>query len=131
MLPIKLEFINMGKIEKEYRGIIEEYEKRIKNLAHVKFTHKNEIPSEAILLDEKGDNITSEGFYLMLKNLSANGKKIVFVIGSPEGFLKKEREGHKCISLSSLTLRHELAYLVLLEQVYRVLLHIKGTSYQR
>ncbi len=131
MLPVKLEFINMGKIEREYRGLIGEYERRIKSLAHVSFLQKDEIPREAILLDEKGETVNSEDFYNMLKNFSAEGKKMVFVIGPPEGFSFQQREVHRCISLSSLTLRHELAYLVLLEQVYRALLRMKGTSYQR
>ncbi len=131
MLPVKLEFINIGKIEKEYREIIREYEKRIESLAHVRFTQKNEVPRDAILLDEKGEMLTSEDFYCVIKNFSANGKKIIFVIGSPQGFSSEQKDAHRCISLSPLTLRHELAYLVLLEQVYRALLCLKGTSYQR
>ena len=129
MLPVKIKIVNLGRVEREFRNVIEEYERRLKNLAHVKFGNK--IPADAILLDEKGKELNSEQFYeLILKN-SQEGKEITFVIGPPEGFSEELKEKHKKIAVSKFTLRHEIAYIILLEQVYRVLLRIHGTKYEK
>ncbi|MCD6276280.1 MAG: 23S rRNA (pseudouridine(1915)-N(3))-methyltransferase RlmH [Thermoplasmata archaeon] len=131
MLPVKLEIINLGKVEREYRGITGEYERRISSLAHVRYISRGRIPKEAIILDERGILMSSEEFYELLNRASKNGEKLIFVIGPPQGLSEEEKRGKTLISLSKLTLRHELAYLILLEQIYRALLKMKGTSYER
>lgn len=129
MLPVKIEILNLGKIGKEYRGVIEEYEKRLKSMAHIKFTQSSNLPLEAILLDPEGKEMSSEEFYDFLSRRARDGKKIVFAVGPPDGF--KYKRDHMLLSLSKLTFRHELAYLILLEQIYRVLLRMKGTRYEK
>ncbi len=129
MLPVKIKIVNLGRVEREFRNVIEEYERRLKNLARVKF--ENKIPEDAILLDEKGKELSSEQFYELILRKSQEGKEITFVVGPPEGFSEELKERRKKIAVSKFTLRHEIAYLILLEQVYRVLLRIHGTKYEK
>ena len=129
MLPIKIKLVNLGRVEREFREIIGEYERRLKSMAHLRFSTK--ISPEAILIDEYGEEMSTEQFQSLLMDYSKNGKEIEFAIGPPEGFLEEMKMKHRKISLSRLTLRHEIAYLVLLEQIYRVLLRLRGTKYEK
>ncbi len=131
MLPVKIEICNFGKIQREYRQIVNEYEMRISNMARFRRCDGAKLPQDAILLDPRGVEMDSEEFYRLIYEYSKNGRKIVFAVGPPEGFSDENRKGHMLLSLSKLTLRHELAYLVLLEQIYRALLKMKGTNYEK
>jgi len=129
MLPVKIEIVTLGKLSREYSQIIGEYEKRISNLAHARFIYSSKIPKDAVLLDPRGREMSSDEFFEFIKRKSSNGEKITFAIGPPEGF--GELEGYKKISLSKMTFQHDLARLILLEQVYRALLRMKGTNYEK
>ncbi len=131
MLPVKIEICNFGKIRREYRQIVNEYEMRISNMARFRRCDGAKLPQDAILLDPRGMEMDSEEFYRLIYEHSKNGRKIVFSVGPPEGFSDEDRKEHMLLSLSKLTLRHELAYLVLLEQIYRALLKMKGTNYEK
>ncbi len=128
MLPVKIEVITLGKLSREYSQIVGEYEKRISKLAHAKFVYGSKIPKDAIFLDPNGVEMSSEEFFQLIKEKSSKGEKIIFVVGPPEGF--GEVQGKK-ISLSRMTFQHDLARLVLLEQIYRALLRMKGTNYEK
>ncbi len=129
MLPVKIEVIAMGKLSREYSQIVDEYEKRISKLAHARFVYTSKIPEDAILLDPRGTEMSSDEFFEFIKKKSSIGEKIIFVIGPPEGFV--ELQGYKKISLSKMTFQHDLARLILLEQIYRALLRMKGTNYEK
>lgn len=74
-------------------------------------THKN-----FLILDVNGENINSDQFY----KLCFSRPEIHFVVGPPVGFHRDFfRDATKSISLSKLTLTHELAQLVLAESLYR------------
>lgn len=79
-------------------------------------------------LDEKGGKYATMDF----KNLLEAKKDAVFVIGGAFGLDKrvKERSGG-LISLSCLTLTHQLARVLLLEQLYRAHTMIKGHPYNK
>ncbi len=128
MLPVKIEVNTLGKSSREYSQIIGEYEKRISKLAHARFARGSKIPPDAILLDPQGIEMSSDEFFELIRKKSSRGEKIVFAIGPPEGF--GEVKGEK-ISLSRMTFQHELARLILLEQIYRALLRLKGTNYEK
>ncbi len=129
MLPVKIEVIALGKLSKEYAPLILEYQKRISSLAHSKFFEGAKIPKDAILLDPRGKEMCSEEFYEFVKGKASRGEKITFVIGPPNGF--KNNDGYEKISLSRMTFQHDLARLILLEQIYRALLRMKGTRYEK
>ncbi len=129
MLPIKIKLVNLGRVEREFREVIGEYERRLKSTVHLRISNK--ISPEAILLDESGEEMSSEQFLSLLMDYSKNGKEIEFAIGPPEGFSEEIKKKHRKIAVSRFSLRHELAYLILLEQIYRALLKMKGTDYEK
>ncbi|HOB15829.1 MAG TPA: 23S rRNA (pseudouridine(1915)-N(3))-methyltransferase RlmH [Defluviitoga sp.] len=75
-----------------------------------------------IVLDENGDNLTSVELAQFYDNIKSTcGKKhISFFIGGPLGHSEKIFEySDKTFSLSKLTFTHEIATLILLEQLFR------------
>ena len=78
-------------------------------------------PSAALLaLDERGKPVTTQGLSVMLSGWMRDGSNPAFVIGGADG-LSDEVKGRasKLISLSALTLPHQLVRVVLAEQLYR------------
>lgn len=77
------------------------------------------IPSAAFisLLDREGGEYDSLGFSRFLEERRQAGRDVCFVIGGPKG-LELDGVDHR-FSLGPLTLPHQLARVVLLEQLYR------------
>jgi 23S rRNA (pseudouridine1915-N3)-methyltransferase len=77
--------------------------------------------AECLLLDERGEEMDSVGFAKYLEKLEgASRKRLTLVLGSSHGIdpgLKAEVP--KKLALSRMTLTHEWARVLLLEQVYR------------
>ncbi|OIP62731.1 MAG: 23S rRNA (pseudouridine(1915)-N(3))-methyltransferase RlmH [Nitrospirae bacterium CG_4_9_14_3_um_filter_53_35] len=86
-----------------------------------------------ILLDRLGKGMTSEAFACFLDEaLKAPVRSVSFVIGSAEGVsgsIRKRSDG--ILSLSKMTLTHELTRLLLLEQIYRGFTILRGKRYHR
>jgi 23S rRNA (pseudouridine1915-N3)-methyltransferase len=79
-----------------------------------------------VALDEKGKDLTTEQFARLLRQETA------FVIGGPDGLDEKvKKEAAMLLRLSSLTLPHALAQVVLLEQIYRAATLLTGHPYHR
>ena len=76
-------------------------------------------PQDLVLaMDERGEEFTSEGFARFLDR-EAQGTPC-FVIGGPFGLADEVREkARRLVRLGRMTLPHELARVVLLEQIYR------------
>jgi 23S rRNA (pseudouridine1915-N3)-methyltransferase len=79
------------------------------------------------LLDRDGEQMDSLGFSRFLEDRRRSGHDLCFVIGGPFG-LDLEGVEHR-LSLGALTLPHQLARVVLLEQVYRGHKIIAGEPY--
>lgn len=137
-----------------YREAAEEYQKRLGPYARIKVREVEAEPfrnesekisarnkegerlfkavakesgSEIVVLDERGKSFSSKNFAEFLSKV--NGK-IVFVIGGALGFSEKFSAGpYDKISLSAMTMPHELARVVLLEQIYRAASIIAGKTY--
>ncbi|HZJ41812.1 MAG TPA: 23S rRNA (pseudouridine(1915)-N(3))-methyltransferase RlmH [Patescibacteria group bacterium] len=151
MLDITL--IVIGKIKSKYLNIgYAEYQKRLKPFAklHIleikaeSFSSSNKekakkIESEKILkaldglsckiflLTEHGSQFDSLSFSNKLDEL--DGKKIVFVIAGALGFSEEVVKKYPSLSLSPLTFTHEMARVILLEQIYRAICIRKGKEY--
>lgn len=85
------------------------------------------------LLDVKGRSISSHDLAQNIENWQNRGlKEVTFVIGGAEGVASAvvERADYS-LSLSFLTFTHEMARVVLLEQLYRAFTIIKGFPYQK
>lgn len=84
-----------------------------------------------VLLDENGSEYTSEKFAERLQKDMASGlKRLVFVIGGPYGFSPEVygRADGK-LSLSKMTLNHEMVRMFFVEQVYRAMTILRGEPY--
>jgi 23S rRNA (pseudouridine1915-N3)-methyltransferase len=88
------------------------------------------IPERAFvsLLDAGGRQYDSIGFSEFLEQRRASALDLCFVIGGPFGNLELERVDHR-LSLGEITLPHQLARVVLLEQIYRGHKIIAGEPY--
>jgi 23S rRNA (pseudouridine1915-N3)-methyltransferase len=84
-----------------------------------------------VALDERGEELTSHEFASFLNSLAEKGvREVLFVLGGAMGLDESvTARAHKVIALSRWTLTHEMARLVLLEQVYRAFTIIKGKTY--
>jgi 23S rRNA (pseudouridine1915-N3)-methyltransferase len=157
MAGMKIELYNIGKTENAYvrEGILD-YCARIKhftdlsvidlpalknsrNLSHELIcSREGELLSRnllkkkpVVLLDERGKEYTSRAFSDYLNRVINQGtRQLTFVTGGAYGFSDELRTlADHSISLSKMTLTHELARLVFLEQLYRAFTLLKGIPY--
>jgi 23S rRNA (pseudouridine1915-N3)-methyltransferase len=87
-----------------------------------------------IALDERGKALTTSEWADQFEALEMRGdiKNLSFLIGASDGHTPELRESADLVwQLSSLTLQHELALVVLLEQLYRVATYRRGEPYHR
>ena len=85
-----------------------------------------------ILLDERGQQPDSVQFARKLEQWVDSGKVPTFVIGGAYGFHESVLQKFpQKISLSNMVMTHQLARVVLLEQIYRALNILKGTEYHK
>ncbi|AKI98264.1 50S rRNA methyltransferase [Kosmotoga pacifica] len=84
-----------------------------------------------VVLHEKGKELSSVQFATRIKTWqNSSVKKVYFLIGGPYGFAEEILEsGWELFSLSRLTFTHEMALLLLLEQLYRAETILKGKTY--
>lgn len=86
-----------------------------------------------VALDPVGRQLTSEGIGAMIETWRERAiRDVAFVIGGPDGIPPEvASRANDRLSLSILTFTHEMARVVLLEQLYRGFTIIKGFPYQR
>jgi 23S rRNA (pseudouridine1915-N3)-methyltransferase len=89
---------------------------------------KSALPRGArvVALDERGRDLDTRAFSQLLL------KETAFVIGGPDGLDESvKKDAAQVVRLSSLTLPHALAQVVLLEQLYRAATLLTGHPYHR
>ncbi|MBN1248746.1 MAG: 23S rRNA (pseudouridine(1915)-N(3))-methyltransferase RlmH [Anaerolineae bacterium] len=85
-----------------------------------------------IALDAKGKQTTSEGFASYLHKQVSVYRDVAFLIGGPVGL--SEEVLSRCserLSFSPMTFPHELARVMLLEQLYRAMTILSGEQYHK
>ncbi|HLW85966.1 MAG TPA: 23S rRNA (pseudouridine(1915)-N(3))-methyltransferase RlmH [Candidatus Sulfotelmatobacter sp.] len=87
--------------------------------------------STLVLMDSAGKELSSEQFAQFMGDYQdRNPLPLVFAVGAADGFSEEARAAAQfTISLGRMTLAHELARVVLLEQVYRAFTILKGHPY--
>ena len=85
-----------------------------------------------IALDEHGRDLTSTGLATLIEQWRADGDDVAFLIGGPDGLAASlKAEAQMRIRLSSMTLPHGLARVVLAEQLYRAWSITQNHPYHR
>ena len=85
-----------------------------------------------ILLDPAGKSLDSAAFAGLFSDAAMRGHDLVFAIGGHDGFPAGWRErADMLLSLSAMTLPHELARAMLAEQIYRAFTIMRGHPYPR
>ena len=89
--------------------------------------------SKLILLDESGENISSNNFSkILMKFRNESFKNICFIIGGADGVTEEVFEkADKILSFGRMTWPHLLTRLMLIEQIYRSETIINGHPYHR
>jgi 23S rRNA (pseudouridine1915-N3)-methyltransferase len=83
-----------------------------------------------VLLDARGKQLSSEELAEFLKREQVNAIPLLFAIGGADGFGSEARQHAAFIlSLGKMTLPHELARVVLVEQLYRAFTILKNHPY--
>lgn len=86
---------------------------------------------QSILLDSSGKLYDSLEFSRMVESNSMQSGIVKFFIAGAFGFEAEILQKYKTISLSTLTFSHEIAKIVLLEQIYRSLSILNGHPYHK
>ena len=143
---MKIRLVMLGKTRRgEAQALLEDYIRRIKHYAEIEVValrdgssaafRKLKIDSSAtvVLLDAGGKQHTSNQFAQWLGDLRDRGaRELVFLCGDAEGFPEGVRATTKQkISLSSLTMPHEFARVLLAEQIYRAFAILSGHPYPK
>ena len=143
---MKIRLLMLGKTRREEaRTLIDDYIARIRRYANVEVAElrdtgpaalrKLKLDSSAtiVLLDAAGKQFTSPQFAKWLGDLRDRGtRELVFLCGDAEGFPADLRAAAKQkISLSTLTMPHEFARVVLTEQIYRAFAILAGHPYPK
>ena len=91
----------------------------------------DQIPKQChvLICDERGTNLTTEQLAKKISQIQQSTGHVCFVIGPANGFDLPLIESYQTIKLSDLTLQHEIAHLILCEQVYRVLSYLNNHPY--
>jgi 23S rRNA (pseudouridine1915-N3)-methyltransferase len=86
----------------------------------------------AVALHPEGERLTSEAFGARLARWKDEGRRAAFLIGGPHGLGDEVLSAcrHR-LALSDMTLPHELATLVLVEQIYRAQARYSGKAYAK
>lgn len=120
----------------------DEYEKRLRPFVDVNTIFlKNDDDLEkfaktakgfTFALDEYGKTMTSREFSVAVtKAFEDGGSCINFLIGGYDGLPESIRQKYPLLSLSKLTWTHQMARLLLIEQIYRAIEIKRGTSYHK
>jgi 23S rRNA (pseudouridine1915-N3)-methyltransferase len=88
--------------------------------------------AKKILLDPIGRTLDSAAFADLFSKAEMSGQDLVFAVGGHDGFTPEWRQrADLLLSLSALTMPHELARAVLAEQIYRAFTMLRGHPYPR
>jgi 23S rRNA (pseudouridine1915-N3)-methyltransferase len=146
---MKWQILAIGKPSLRYaKAGVEEYQKRLtrytalelqtdwKDAGQVKNSEILLAASEGavrIVLDERGETWTTADLVSRVEGWQMKAvKRVAILIGGADGHTPElRRSADHVIALSGFTLQHELALVVLLEQIYRVHTVLRGEPYHR
>jgi len=154
---VKIKILFIGKHQKGYIGeAIKDYQERLGHYipvewieavprlpgsggsreevmrAEARAAEKHLKPGDfVVLLDERGKTYSSEAFSAWLEELFAGQRQaVVFVVGGPFGFHESlVSRAVMRLSMSPMTMTHQLVRVVFLEQLYRAMKIMRNEKY--
>jgi Uncharacterized conserved protein len=152
-VPERLEILAVGRLDADLRPAFAHYERLIGGLCRMSVREVREVPLRGravaevlrdegrrllselspggiiVALDARGRGYDSEAFAARLRTWSEAGT-VTFVVGGSLGLADEVKAAaRELLSLSQLTLPHQLARVVLAEQLFRGLKIIRGETY--
>jgi 23S rRNA (pseudouridine1915-N3)-methyltransferase len=133
---VRIVVLAVGRLRPPFADDVQHYQKLIARHARLELVEVREdeqvarrVPDRAFvsLLHRDGERFDSVGFSRFLEDRRQAGRDVCFVIGGPFG-LDLDEVDHR-FSLGELTLPHQLARVVLLEQLYRAHKILAGEPY--
>ena len=133
---MRIVVVAVGRLRPPFADDVEHYQKLISRYARLELIEVREheqaprrVPGRAFvsLLHADGEAMDSLRFSRFLEQRRVSGEDLCFVVGGPFG-LELERAQHR-LSLGPMTLPHQLARVILLEQLYRAHKILAGEPY--
>jgi 23S rRNA (pseudouridine1915-N3)-methyltransferase len=142
---VKLHLLMLGKTRRpEMRAVLEDYVKRIGRYLPTQITEVRDESTAVkrldanrsatvVLLDAGAKGFSSEDFAKWLGERRDRGtRELIFLCGDADGFPEGLRKrAHQKLSLSAMTFSHELARVMLAEQIYRAFAILSGSPYPK
>jgi 23S rRNA (pseudouridine1915-N3)-methyltransferase len=142
---VKLRLLMLGKTRRpEMRAVLDDYVKRIGRSCPIEITEvrdgeaavkklEADRAATVVLLDAGGKHLDSNALAKWLGELRDRGtREVIFLCGDADGFPDNLRErAHQKLSLSAMTFSHELARVMLAEQLYRAFAILSGSPYPK
>jgi 23S rRNA (pseudouridine1915-N3)-methyltransferase len=142
---VKLRLLMLGKTRRpEMRAILDDYVKRIGRSCPIEISEVRDgtaalkkldadRAATIILLDTAGKNLDSDALAKWLGEFRDRGtRELIFLCGDVDGFPDALRQrAHQNLSLSDMTFSHELARVMLAEQLYRAFAILSGSPYPK
>jgi 23S rRNA (pseudouridine1915-N3)-methyltransferase len=133
---VRIVVLAVGRMRPPFADDVQHYQKLLARHARVDVLELKEgervagrIPERAFtcLLDRQGDQLDSVALSVFLEERRQQGRDLWFVVGGPIGLELEEADMR--LSFGPITLPHQLARVVLLEQLYRAHKIIAGEPY--
>jgi 23S rRNA (pseudouridine1915-N3)-methyltransferase len=142
---MRIRLLMLGKTRRpESRAVLDDYIKRIRRYSPVEITEVRDESAAlkkldagraatCVLLDAAGKTLDSDAFAKWLGELRDRGtRELVFLCGDADGFPEAlHQRAQQKLSLSAMTFSHELARVMLAEQLYRAFAILSGSPYPK
>jgi 23S rRNA (pseudouridine1915-N3)-methyltransferase len=133
---VRIIVVAVGRLRPPFADDVQHYQKLLSRHVRLESVEVREaeqvarrLPERAFvsLLDREGETLDSIAFASFIERRRQEGRDLCFVVGGPFGLEISEAD-HR-LSLGPITLTHQLARVVLLEQLYRAHKIIAGEPY--
>ena len=135
---MKLVVVAVGRLRPPYADDVQHYQRLLARHAKLELIEVREdeqvarrVPERAFVsaLDAEGEAMDSVAFSRFLEDRRQEGRDLCFVIGGPFGHRGGEAQADHLLSLGPMTLPHQLARVVLREQLFRAHKILAGEPY--
>jgi 23S rRNA (pseudouridine1915-N3)-methyltransferase len=142
---MRIRLLMLGKTRRpEMRVILDDYVKRISRSCPIEITEVRDAEAAikkldadraatVVLLDAGGKTLDSNALAKWLGDLrDRSTRELIFLCGDADGFPEPLRQRpHQKLSLSAMTYSHELARVMIVEQLYRAFAILSGSHYPK